>query len=390
MSGDGSSEVIAPARAAASVADAAELAALEAEWRDLAAGAIEPNAFYSPSLLLPALDAFPGDRPETVIIRDGAGRLIGLAPIAPLRGYSRLPAPYIATWMHKHCFFAAPLVRAGAERAFFRAFFDFADRRGAFLRLRHLDAEGPLFAAAAAVAAETGRLVSPSARYQRAMLPGGWRTEAYLESALSGKKRKELRRQRARLSDAAPVRFESMSGGPDLDAWTDQFLALEAAGWKGREGGALASEPASAAFFRAMMKRAGAVGELHFCRLLAGERPAAMGVNLISRHSGGAAVYAFKIAYDEALARFSPGVALEIEMMSDLEAREAVAFIDSCAQADHPMIDHLWRDRRRIAALNISRRDAPAKALFRILMMLERASEKARKRKPAPEADDDL
>lgn len=398
VSGDGSSDLTAPVSwragsAFAACADAAELAGIEAEWRDLAESAIEANPFYGPALLLPALDAFSADQPETVTVRDAGGRLIGLAPIAPLKGYSRLPIPYIATWMHKHCYFAAPLVRAGSEHAFFRSFFDFAERRGAFLRLRHMDAEGPLVAAASAVAAETSRRVSPSARYERAMLPGGWRTEAYLADSLSGKKRKELRRQRARLSEIAPVRFEKISGVPDLDLWTEQFLALEAAGWKGREDTALASDSASAAFFRAIVKRAGAEGELHLCRLIAGDSPAAMAVNFISRFSGGEAVYAFKIAYDEALARFSPGVALEIEMMGDLEQRRSVAYIDSCAQAGHPMINRLWRDRRRIAALNISRRDASSKALFRVLMMLESVSEKARARKAArmePEADGDL
>jgi CelD/BcsL family acetyltransferase involved in cellulose biosynthesis len=385
MFGDGSSEVIAPARALASVADAAMLDALDAEWRDLAASAVEPNAFYSPSLLVPALNAFAADRPETVIVRDGAGRLIGLAPIAPLRGYSRLPVPYIATWMHKHCFFAAPLVRAGAEQDFFRAFFDFAERRGAFVRLRHLDTDGPLFAAAAAVAAETGRLTAPSARYERAMLTAPWKTDDYLALSLRGKHRKDLRRRRARLEETGDVRFETFGEGDDLAAWTAEFLALEASGWKGDAGTALAQEEASKRFFEDAARRARLAGDLQFFRFRIGEKTIASAVNF----RAGAVSYAFKIAYDESYARYSPGVMIEIEIMRTLEA-SGIATIDSCAKVEHPMINRLWRERRRIAALNVSRRDAASKALFHMLMMLEKASEKARQEKiPQAEADGD-
>lgn len=372
----------------ATVAGAAELASLDAEWRDLAAGAIEPNAFYGPALLSAALAAFPGDRPETVIVRDGTGQLIGLAPIAPLKGYSRLPVRYIATWMHKHCYFAAPLVRAGAERAFFRSFFDFTERQGAFLRLRHLDAEGPLFAAAAAVAAETGRLVSPSARYERAMLCAPWTTDDYLAGSLHGRHRKDLRRRRARLEEAEPVRFETYAADDDLAGWTEEFLAIEAAGWKGAAGTALKQDEASAAFFRNAVRRAEKAGELQFFRFRAGARTIAAAVHF----RAGAVSYAFKIAYDEAYARYSPGVMIEIEIMKALEAA-ALARIDSCAKVEHPMINRLWRQRRQIAALNVSRRDIASKALFRMLMMFEEAGEQARARREEPkqeEGGDDL
>lgn len=390
MFGDGTGELKAPAPpaagpAVASVAGGQTLLALEGEWRALAAEAIEPNAFYSPALLLPALEAFAADGPEVVIVRDGGGRLIGLAPIAPLRGYSRLPVPYIATWMHKHCFFAAPLVRAGDEHAFFRAFFDVADKRGAFLRLRHLDADGPLYAAAAAVAAQTGRLVSPSARYERAMLKAPWRTDDYLSLSLRGKHRKDLRRRRARLEEAGTVRFELFGDGDDLTVWTEEFLAIEAAGWKGAGGTALAQEQSSKRFFEEAVRRARAAGDLQFFRLRTGDQTIASAVNF----RAGNASYAFKIAYDESYARFSPGVMIEIDIMRALEA-SGIARIDSCAKVEHPMINRLWRERRRIAALNISRRDMASKALFRVLMMLEKAGEKAREENAPPaDADDD-
>ena len=52
-------------------------------------------------------------------------------------------------------------------------------------------------------------------------------------------------------------------------------------------------------------------------------------------------------------ARFSPGVLLQKENLA-LLAREDIAWCDSCAAPDHPMIDHFWRDQRAIVSRNVT------------------------------------
>jgi CelD/BcsL family acetyltransferase involved in cellulose biosynthesis len=208
------------------------------------------------------------------------------------------------------------------------------------------------------------------------MLRGGFDAEATLNAALPGKKRKELRRQMNRLADAGAVAFEALSSAVELDSWTEQFLKLEASGWKGRAGTAFASQPAHAEFLREALRRAHEAGSLQFCRLSSGGAPVAMIINFIERGNA----YSFKIAYDETYARLSPGVLLEIELLHALAARADLKFIDSCAQADHPMIDSIWRERRAIVALNVSHRDITGKLVFKVLTSLERAAEKNRMR----------
>lgn len=369
-----------------SLCSAQEIKLRSADWADLAADAVEPNPFFSSALLAPALDAFGDPGVSTAVICDAAGRLLALAPIEPARGYARLPVRYAATWLHPHCFFGAPLIRRGSEREALAALFDLADRQGAFLRLRHLDAGGSVYKAALEAAAATGRLAAPSAAYERALLQAPFTTEAYLERSLRRKKRKELRRLKARLSDEGEFRFEALADGAALDGWTEDFLGLEAGGWKGRARTALASASAGRAFFEQAAAGARDAGILQFFRLTLSGKPIAMIVNFVERGEA----YSFKIAYDEAYARYSPGVMIEIEMMRALEKEPGFAFIDSCAAPDHPMINSLWRERRKIAALNVSRRDAPSKALFRLLMGLERAGERLRAMKPDVAADADL
>jgi CelD/BcsL family acetyltransferase involved in cellulose biosynthesis len=372
---------------------AREAQALEKRWADLAANAVEPNPFYSPALLLPALEAFAGEGVRLAVVEDADDRLIGLLPVEPARGYARLPIRYIAGWIHPHCFFGAPLIRRGMEEEALTALFDVVEDAGAFLRLRALGEGGEVMAAALRAVAATGRLCAVSGRYERALWRADDEAEVYFAATMRAKKRKELRRLHARLEEAAgPVGLETLAEKALLAQWIAEFLALEASGWKGGEGTALASDAASRKFFEDALARAFSAGALLFHRLRAGQNTIAMIVNFIERGEA----YSFKIAHDESFARYSPGVMLEIEMMKALERIEGFSFIDSCAARDHPMINSLWRERRAIAAINVSRRDGAAKAAFRVVTALERAGEAARARRVGTRAsrngdgDDDL
>jgi len=77
-------------------------------------------------------------------------------------------------------------------------------------------------------------------------------------------------------------------------------------------------------------------------------RAIAMLLTLVSGNAG----FSFKTAFDEDFARFSPGVLLQRETLGLLTSRK-LAFIDSCAAQDHPMIDSLWRERRAVVTLSL-------------------------------------
>ena len=72
-------------------------------------------------------------------------------------------------------------------------------------------------------------------------------------------------------------------------------------------------------------------------------RAMAMLVNFITPPGA----FSFKIAFDEEYARFSPGVLVQIENLQ-LLGRGDIAWMDSCAAENHPMIDSLWGGRRSI------------------------------------------
>ena len=80
--------------------------------------------------------------------------------------------------------------------------------------------------------------------------------------------------------------------------------------------------------------------------------------------------YSFKTAFDEAYARFSPGMLLQLENLVLLE-RPDVAWADSCAVEGHPMIERLWRDKRHMVSRNIAIGGPLRRAAFRLLMAYE-------------------
>jgi hypothetical protein len=56
------------------------------------------------------------------------------------------------------------------------------------------------------------------------------------------------------------------------------------------------------------------------------------------------------------MARFSPGLQAMTEVTAALLADETIEFADSCAVPDHPLMDHLWRDRLAMADVMIALR----------------------------------
>lgn len=338
-------------------------------WDALALCAAEPNPFFESWYLLPSLRAFDAAGSIRLLRFEVGGELAGLMPIARNRRYYRHPIPNLSNWLHDNAFLGAPLVAAGLEREFWRTLLTWADGHtglGLFLHLAQIPLDGPLKSALDIVLAEQARTGGEVHREDRALLHSFESPEAYFEAALSGKKRKELRRQFSRLSELGEVRFERRDDIEGLEDWIHAFLALEKAGWKGLAGSALASDRRTATLFTQGLRGAGARGRLERLTLALDGKPIAMLATFLTPPGA----YSFKTAFDEDFARFSPGVLLQRENLAILN-RAGIDWTDSCAAADHPMIDHLWRERRAMGHLSIAIGGKLRRAAFARLLAIE-------------------
>ena len=342
---------------------------LRLAWDALALCASEPNPFHESWYLLPALRALDPLASVKLLRFEVDGDLAGILPVRHENRYYRWPIPQLSCWIHGNCFLGQPLVACGLESAFWRAFLDWADHnagRALFLHLPQMPLQGPLYEALQAVLAEQGRQAALVHREERAMLASEQSPEAYFEASLSGKKRKELRRQYSRLSELGELRFERHHDDSGLTPWIDHFLALEHSGWKGAQGSALASHQATISLFREALSGAAARRRLERQTLWLDDAPIAMLASFITAPGA----YSYKTAFDERYSRYSPGVLLQRENLEIL-GRSDVAWTDSCAAADHPMIDHIWRERRAVGRLSIAIGGKLRRAAFARLVRAE-------------------
>ena len=343
-----------------------------ARWDALAQWAAEPNPFHESWYLLPALRAFDPDGEVTLLCLEAGGQLAGVLPVVRKARYYGYPVRHWSNWLHGNAFVGAPLVAQGFERAFWRELLAWCDAHpgdALFLHLAQMPAEGPLHDALMQVLAEQDRHGTTVMREERAALQSTLSPAAYLEESLSGKKRKELRRQHRRLAEEGELAVERTSGTENLAAWTDEFLALEEAGWKGEQGSALGCDPYTAALFRSSLEGAAQRGRLERLAIRLDGRPLAMLATFLAPPGA----FSFKTAFDESFSRFSPGVLLQRENL-ELLTRPEIEWTDSCAAADHPMIDHFWRERRVVARHNIAIGGKARRLLFRALAARESGS----------------
>lgn len=338
-------------------------------WSALAFSAAEPNPFFEEWFASPSLEQFVSGGDCVLAAYYSGGRLAGVLPLVRSSEYYGHPIPHMATWLHDNAFCGAPLVANGCEKGFWRALLKELDGTpgpALFLHLPALPERGHLNQALDTVLSARSRPSAIVERKSRAMLASSLNSEDYLAKAMSAKKRKELRRQHKRLSELGNLTFERLEDTTCLDPWIEQFLTLEAAGWKGEAGSALKDNTATYAFFADTLSAAANEGKLERLALRLDGKPIAMLANFLTAPGA----YSFKTAFDEDYSRFSPGLLLQLENL-DLLGRQGIAWTDSCAVEGHSMIERIWREKRSFISRNIAIGGSLRRLTARALMAYE-------------------
>jgi CelD/BcsL family acetyltransferase involved in cellulose biosynthesis len=342
-----------------------------AAWDDLAERAVEPNPFFESWYLLPSLERFDGGRKTTFLRFVHKGALSGLMPVARQTRYAGWPIAHVANWLHPNMFLGTPLLAQGAEAPFWRAVFGWADANPAlalFLHLNEIALDGPVFAGLQAALAADERPWAVVRSHERALLSSELEPHDYLARSLPSRKRKDLDRRFRRLVELGTVEFKWETGSQDLAQWIDDFIAMEASGWKGAAGSALACDDATDGMFRESLMGAAGRGRLARLSLLLDGKPIAM----LSTFLAPPGAFGFKTAFDESYASFSPGFLLEREYLAVLK-RLGVSWCDSCAAPDHSVMNRIWQERRTVGRVSIAIGGSIRRALFGQLLRKETA-----------------
>ena len=265
-----------------------------------------------------------GESWACVLAYDG-DRLVGVLPllVSPRRVLG-LEHPVLRTPYDPHTISIEPLVAAGRAGEVVPVLVDAAARvlpGWSQLELERIPETSPVRAVLARGAAPF--VFIEERRGVGAFLPVPPRFDEY-RAGLSRNFRSNLNKARNKLRKLSDVQTTFLAGAEATAAHLPRLMAVEGAGWKGKAGTAIRESPDLIAFYTTLTRRLSQAGWLEWHFLEAEGKVLAGNLAVRLAHS----LLVWKLGYDEAYARCSPGSLL----FEDLIAR-------ACAAGDVDTID---------------------------------------------------
>lgn len=349
-------------------------------WERLAQSAVEPNPFFEPDALLAAARYVEGGTLWVVAVWRDAGEERELAGVFPLQfGALRhgilwpLPSLYVSHMFSATC---APLISKSDPEGVWEAFLsDLGNlcRGGAVLKCPRLPRGRGVSSALENVIARRGLSHAWLSGYTRPAVESDLSYEAYV-ARYSPKRRRNLRRAEQLLAAQGDVTFHTVRGpGPEAARAYADFLAIEAAGWKGAAGTALAKSEGTRGFGEHLFGPQRVADGVEFDVLAVAGRAVAVNVNLVRD----GIVYAAKSAYDESLSQASPGTLLDLHLLRRTLDEKAYARLDSCAQANHPLAAY-WLEEQEVGAVFLATTAGTPRWYFDMMLLTVRQTRRLR------------
>ncbi len=321
----------------------ADYAGMGAAFADLARRAATPNPLMSPAAVA-ALGSLVPD-PEILVLAATGGhageRLDGVWVLRLRRtvwslGFQVLETPAMPVYDN----ISEPVLDARLREAVLAAFADFLQGCPDLPKVirttnwpRDLDAALP---AHVRVTAEES--------WQRAVLapPVASDAEAYLKAAM-GRNYRIRSKRLAELEATGMLSLVSLRGADALDGLED-YIALEARGWKGQAGTALANEPDGLSYFRVIVAQFAASDRIAVDQIRLDGKPIAIGLTVEADGHN----MLWKTTFDEDFSRFGPGMLLNMVVTRRLFATERASLDSGMTEFSSPDLMP-WSGRRDMA-----------------------------------------
>ena len=329
---------------------AEEARKLTAPWQALSAHAIEPAGFNAPELALPILKQQSGA--TLAAVTDGPDLLFAL-PNENGFGYSK-------SWVTPLTASGTPHIAENLHAATITAFLSGQSRPFLF---QAIAADG---ACHSALQQHAGRY-AVFETWARAGLKISGTYENWLQTNFDQKRRKEFKRLRTRLSEQGNLVSEQLQSSSGVESFASDFLKLEAAGWKGKRGTAIAADVNMAAALRESATDLHKSGKLRFWSLKLDGKCIASLFAIVEKDQA----WLGKIAHDENFAKYSPGALIILDCTGSFFADPSIRSVDSSAIPNHPLIDRIWRDRLPMISVFVASAKV-SKLKFNFTVMLAR------------------
>lgn len=343
-------------------------------WEDLCHRCVEDNVYYSVHYALALLESVDSGRDVSFAVVRDRQRLLGLLPFVTSRGlWPGFGAAGVA-WQTPYTFGCLPLLDAAetarAAAALVEALANTGLRNWMIPKINTGGEAGRALIAALEKRSLPWRTTEV---FQRAAIQRGLDFHSHMKAHVDAKRRRELARNRRRLSEQGKLEHVVSTGGAALDKSVRDFLAIEAKGWKGRRGTGLACDQDSLRF--AMDAFTAARGS-SICRadvLLLDGRPIAAGLIAQMGRTG----FTVKCAYDEDFRSFGAGLLLEEDVIRSFLSETWADRLDAATGGTH-VIDRLWPERTEVGDLIFTLDQAMSPRRFSWLMAIDRSRRRAR------------
>ncbi|MBD0413549.1 GNAT family N-acetyltransferase [Oryzicola mucosus] len=325
----------------------------------LSARTIEPNVFFNPRFLAPAMPRLEDREVRLAVIRDGdeySGRLRMLLPFSVEKPPIPLGVTVMRTWSSPFGPLGMPLIDRDDPEGVVEDLISIMSRPHLKLPsvfvLPDIRLDGPVARMLRSVAETGGLPLVITSKVERPFLHSDLDGDAYLRRAISPHHYRNLARLKRRLSEQGVVEHVTARSPNDIRPAVETFLTLEASGWKGRARSAMVNDRLRAAFAREAIH---GLAERDKCRIHQLTLDGRVIASLVVFVEAGVA-YSWKTAYDESLSAYSPGVLLVAEVTRQHLEDPNIDMTDSCTVPDHPVMSRLWTERRPIGTMVIGMR----------------------------------
>ncbi len=317
-----------------------------------------------PACVRAAADNLPYSSEISLLIAGDGDVFHAATPIRRLPRWGRLPLAVVSTDIRRMTWLGTPLVDAERPVEAWTALLQVAssERRGC--RWRALEvrwiADGPV---AAALEEAAKRLKLPtyvSEDFDQPFLCR--RADASYTSNQSKRHLSDYRRRARRMSEllGAELEIENVAANP---ASIEEYIDLEAAGYKADNGVAMRTQPGECEYFTRMCADFAAEGRLHVLKLRAGDRTIAMQVSL----QAGKGLFLIKVGHDETFNRYDPGVQLHFAAMDYFHSQTDAQWLDVCTFPDNDLLLRLYQDRRRTKSMLVGLGGPPNSSIVRAI-----------------------
>jgi CelD/BcsL family acetyltransferase involved in cellulose biosynthesis len=322
-------------------------AADEAAWRALADGAIEPNPLYEPDCLIPAARHQTFGAEIGLAIAEEDGRWYACVPTRNVKRWHKLPYPMVTSQVRRMIYQGTPLVDRERSVEAVRALLSgLAGARGARVFALQEITEGEVATVVRQAATALGLPWYDFETFERGFLVR--QADHTRGSTLKSETRRNLQKKRRRLTRELGKEPEFVDRSADPAA-IDDYIALEAAGYKLGIGVAMTTVPGETEYFREMCARFAAAGRLHVLALQAGDASLAMDIWIRGREGE----FMIKTSYDQRYSAYSPGLMLHIDAMVFFHEHSDAEWLETCTYNGNQLFLRIYPDRRRITSLFI-------------------------------------